>query len=229
MAVGILSIGMMLVATMFPLGMHLTAVAAERTIAAVVADAAFAKIQLFGVDTARTNNNNNCIDFNDVLPSPIVIAPVEFAYPAMEPNGTSQYYWSALCRKVNNISSDRTVQVIVFVSRKRGAGLTYNNNASSMPVPVEVSVGLGTSNNKLNITNTGDEGLILSGCTVVDNVTGQMYRVIERSNDTGTEVVTLDRNWDNGTPAPNKVWVVAPPDGGGADPVIAVFQKLIKF
>jgi len=232
MAVGILSIGMTLVATMFPLAMHLTAVAAERTIAAVVADQAFAKIQLYGVvDFTNTNWGSdpceNCVDFNDVVGSvpSTTIAAAEFAYPAMEPNSTSQYYWSALCRKANSVSSDRTVQVIVFVSRKRGAGLTYQGFDQPVPVLVDVT---SNSSNKLNITNTGDEKLINSGSVIVDNTAGQMYRVIERSADDST-VVILDRNWDADTPAPDKVWVVAPPDSGGAEPVIAVFQKLIKF
>ena len=49
MAVGILSIGMMLIATMFPVGIYLTTVATERTMAAIVADEAIAKIQLYGL------------------------------------------------------------------------------------------------------------------------------------------------------------------------------------
>ena len=218
MAVGILSIGMMLVATMFPLGMHLTAVAAERTIAAVVADQAFAKIQLYGVDMLRLIDPNECVDFNDV--SYNLINSSEFAYPAMEQGGREQYYWSALCRKDNSISSDRTVQVIVFVSRKRGAGLTYQG--LDQPVPIQVTVDQGTDNDELNSITAGEERLINSGSVIVDNATGQMYRVIDRQDN----IIMLDRDWLGGTCI---VWVIAPPDTGGANPTIAVFQKIIKF
>lgn len=218
MAVGILSIGMMLVATMFPLGMHLTAVAAERTIASIAADQAFAKIQLYGVDPSLTSTDK-FVDFNDVLPPTILIDSNEFAYPAMEQGGREQYYWSALCRKANSISSDRTVQVIVFVSRKRGTGLTYDNGASEIPVPVSVSVS--PSGDELTIN--GDETLINPSSTIVDNATGQIYRVTDRLDN----LITLDRNWQGGPSG--TVWTIAPPDSGGANPAIAVFQKIIKF
>lgn len=226
MAVGILSIGMMLVATMFPLAMHLTAVATERTIASIVADQAFAKIQLYSVDISQFTSSTKCVDFNDV--SYYLIDPNEFAYPAMEPSGSGrkQYYWSALCRKINNNSSDRTVQVIVFVSRKRGAGLTYQG--FDQPVPVQINVSQGTNDNELNITTANDERLINSGSVIVDNATGQIYRVIER-DEAGSGVVTLDREWDYNTPAPDKIWIIAPPDSGGANPAIAVFQEIIEF
>lgn len=232
MAVGILSIGMMLVATMFPLAMHLTTVAAERTIAAIVADQAFAKIRLFGVDMSLLTDPNECVDF-EFLTDP-QIDPNEFAYPPTNPlaGSKSQYYWSALCRK-RKVSKkndpDRSVQVIVFVSRKRGAGLTYTDHTSTTydrPVPVRIDIP-SSGGNELDI-NAGDETLIIPGCTIVDNATGQTYRVMDREDDDGT-VVTLDRDWDDDTPEPDKIWVVAPPDTGGADPVIAVFQKIIKF
>ena len=48
-ATGIMAIGLVMVATIFPVGVKLTALTTERTIAAVVADEAFAKIQLYGL------------------------------------------------------------------------------------------------------------------------------------------------------------------------------------
>ena len=50
MAAGILAIGFMLIATIFPVGLKLTTMATERTVAGVVLDEAFAKIRIFGVD-----------------------------------------------------------------------------------------------------------------------------------------------------------------------------------
>ena len=47
MAVGIMAVGMVFIAGVFPVGIHFTTIATERTIAAVVADEAFAKIKLY--------------------------------------------------------------------------------------------------------------------------------------------------------------------------------------
>ena len=48
-ATGIMAIGLVMVATIFPVGVKLTSMSTERTIGAVVADEAFAKIQLYGL------------------------------------------------------------------------------------------------------------------------------------------------------------------------------------
>ena len=48
-ATGIMAIGLVLIATIFPVGVKLTGLSAERSIAAVAADEAFAKIQLYGL------------------------------------------------------------------------------------------------------------------------------------------------------------------------------------
>ncbi|MCJ7673995.1 MAG: hypothetical protein MUO33_02460, partial [Sedimentisphaerales bacterium] len=55
LAVATLAIGMLFIAGTFLAGIHLTAVAAERTTAAVVADEAFAKIKLYGINPADPN------------------------------------------------------------------------------------------------------------------------------------------------------------------------------
>jgi len=48
-ATGIMAIGMVMIATIFPVGVKLTSLASERSIGAVAADEAFAKIQLYGL------------------------------------------------------------------------------------------------------------------------------------------------------------------------------------
>ena len=233
---GILSVGMMLVATMFPLGMHLTAVASERTMAAIVADQAFAKIQLYGVDVDNSlMDPNKCIDFNDVSVNPIDCG--EFAYPPTNPiaGSKSQYYWSALCRKADSYSSDRRVQLIVFASRKRGGGLKYyyrDRDSEELyknadwPVPVFVNIEATVDENIIEVDESDEiyNSFINPSGTILDNATGQIYRILERD---GTDV-TLDRNWAGSTGS-GIVWVIAPPVGGGANPAIAVFQKIIKF
>ena len=48
-AIGLLAVGMLFIAGSFPVSVHFTTVATERTIAATVADEAFAKIKLYGI------------------------------------------------------------------------------------------------------------------------------------------------------------------------------------
>src|SRR3989304_725254 len=50
LAMGTLAVGMLFIAGVFPVSIHFTTVASERTIAAAVADEAFAKIKLYGIN-----------------------------------------------------------------------------------------------------------------------------------------------------------------------------------
>lgn len=221
LAVGTFGIGMIFVAGVFPVAIHFTTVATERTIAAVVADEAFAKIRLYGVVDF---NLPGCINFNDVS----FVNQSEFAYPSTDPNiMQKQYYWSALCRRVD--PNSQLVQVTVFVSRKIVSGTMYVGG-QNWPVPVRVGIsivaGIGNEN-KLTINVPDEETFINDGYTIVDNETGDIYRVVERFADTpGT--IELDRPLQGVNP-PDLVWVVPPPIGGGRYPCIAIYQKVIGF
>jgi prepilin-type N-terminal cleavage/methylation domain-containing protein len=237
-AVGILSVGMIFVAGVFPAGIYLMTIATERTIAAVAADEAFAKIKIYAVgdlndtsDDIRLNNlqENKLMDFNDtVFPATAGIDPNEFAYPSADTNDSKQYCWSALYRRVAP-EPNRLVQVTVFVSRKVSPNLKYRtpngSDDSDWPRPVKVSVSQGSNANELQISG-GNETYINDGYTIVDDATGRIYRVLERYKNPDNTIL-LDRDLDS--PAPNEVWVVPPPVGGGRYPCIAVYQKVIKF
>ena len=231
LSVGTLAVGMLFIAGVFPVGIHFTTVATERTIAAVVADEAFAKIRLYGITDFNSppwpaNPTIECNDFNNVSSFPLNLN--EFTYPSVPGINISQkqYSWSALCRRVELNSP--LVQVTVFVCRKIGAGGEYRSPADpinlkvSYPMPVKIPVPL-VSGNLLTIED-GKENWINDGYTIVDNETGQIYRVLERDADVLNRIV-LDRNWQGG----DSVWVVPPPPGGGRYPCIAVYQKLIRF
>src|SRR4030042_3058651 len=84
MAVGILSMGMMLIATMFPVGIYLTTVATERTMAAIVYDEALAKIQLYGIGSSPPSGIG---DYNDIVG--LTINSTEFSYPSVDPCSTA--------------------------------------------------------------------------------------------------------------------------------------------
>jgi prepilin-type N-terminal cleavage/methylation domain-containing protein len=151
-AVGIMAIGLVMVATIFPVGVKLTSLAAERTVGAVAADEAFAKIQLDGL---RDFQYWPAAQINKIggVPNPAATytecgnylytnvyglgvdkkfntsddiadnAWTELRYPSDASQTDRWYHWSALCRRVG----DKDVQVTVFVCRKAAASLLYRS------------------------------------------------------------------------------------------------------
>jgi prepilin-type N-terminal cleavage/methylation domain-containing protein len=262
-AVGILSIGMVFIAGVFPAGLYYATVATERTIAAITADEAFAKIRIYRIDSNTPPLSTTALtDFNDVSLAG-VIDPNEFLYPSVrtytdkpdDPN--KQYFWSALCRRVEP-DPNRLVQVTVFVSRSISPNLEYcrpdpngsgevawpTPHLADWPTPVKVAVTpsvVSGHERELTIQISNEKMLINDNYTIVDDANGQIYRVLERYRDdsaTAEEedaIILLDRNWE-GT-GPGGVWVVPPPVivnpsvtyTYGRYPCIAVYQKVIKF
>ncbi|MHC4165348.1 MAG: type IV pilus modification PilV family protein [Planctomycetota bacterium] len=225
LAVGTLAVGMIFISGTFLTGIHLSTIATERTIAAVAADEAFAKIRIYGIGMTDPNFASNQLTRFEVL-NPI--AQTEFAYPSTNTRTGKQYYWSALCRPVLSDPTNRLVQVTVLVSRKVGSGTTYRSG-TSRPVPVQVAVSPASgpgNGSRLAITNPAEQTFINGGSTLVDNQTGLLYRVLKRDPDAPNAVV-LDKSWQSG--AAGSVWVVPPPVGGGKYPCVAVYQRVISF
>ncbi|MHC4457117.1 MAG: type IV pilus modification PilV family protein [Planctomycetota bacterium] len=234
LAVGTLAIGMLFIAGVFPVGIHFTTIATERTIAAIAADEAFAKIKLYDnyINLGNLQEQELTTFNDDILSGGLHIDETEFTYPSNEDTDISQkqYCWSALCRRtVGNL-----VQVTVFVCRKTGSNLRYHQPGGGtngdFPVPVKVSVsGVGVRDNELRI-ESGKESFINDGYTIVDDESGRIYRVMERYRALD-DTILLDRYWDQSDPGgpPQIVWVIPPPAGGGRYPCIAIYQKVIKF
>jgi prepilin-type N-terminal cleavage/methylation domain-containing protein len=223
MAVGILSIGLMLIATMFPAALYLTTVASERTMAAIVADEAFAKIKLYGITGASDVNDYN--DFTSMNSN-------EFSYPSVDPCSTksSQYYWSAVYKK-----ADPNYLFTVFVARKTSPSHTYwrwrNNLSYDSPRLVKVAVTvpiIGATD--LTVQNTAEAKYINPPTAVLDNATCKIYRIIDRKEVGVTQIVTLDRPWED---APSLladyIWLIPPPQSGGKNADIEVYQEIIRF
>jgi len=197
LAVGTLGIGMLFIAGTFLAGIHFSTISAEQTTAAIAADEAFAKIQLYSINL--TNLAADQLKPYEALRS---IDPNEFAYPSTNIDAShKQYYWSALCRLLDSSTATRLVQVTIFVSRKVGSAASYRGG-KGWPIPMQVVIS----------GNTGSNSLI--------------YRVLKRDVDQ-PNLVILDRPWQ-GSPA-DSVWVVPPPIGGGRNPTIAIYQKVMRF
>ena len=252
MSVGTLAIGMLFIAGVFPVGIHFTTVATEQTIAAVVADEAFAKIRIYAVGELGDPGDDIDLDaldidelkgFNDVLDPAVDMNSNGFAYPSDPTIDISQkkYFWSALCRLTEDYGGNNPnppVQVTVFVCRKVNPHLQYPDPSGSgvvnWPRPVPVDVSPAGEDNELEIDSSNQETYINDDCRIVDDRTGRLYRVLKRYPYPDDNTILLDRNWDDedwdGSPSPpQRVWVVPPPVNGGRNPCIAIYQKVIRF
>jgi prepilin-type N-terminal cleavage/methylation domain-containing protein len=244
LAVGVLAIGLLFVGGTFLTGIHFSIISTERTIAAVTAEEAFAKIRLYGVDF---NDPGLTADQLTVFKAPRLIPKYELMYPSDTASmSQKQYCWTALCRRINRDS--KLVQVTVLISRKAGSSTQYWGRQSpggwpgleqiSLPWPILVSVTRDAAHNANELSiedavasdSVDERTFINDGSIIVDNMTGQIYRVLERRADQPDRIV-LDRPWQGeGTLSTGSwVWVVSPPVGGGGDPCIAVYQRVIRF
>jgi len=258
LAVGTLAVGMVFIAGVFPVAIYYSTISSERTIAAVVAEEAFAKIkqQIGNLDSIDTDyffnqlDDEECVDFNEALPANTQFETWEYRYPSTEARMQKQYCWSALCRlteDANSINNPRPlVQVTVFVCRKAGLNLKYpepgsttSNSTVDWPAPFNVDVDPGTEDNELRISNSTEKNYINDGCTIIDDRTGRIYRVLDRYKGTDDDTILLDKDWierdwddrisSSGSNNPSEVWVIPPPVNGGRYPCIAVYQRLMIF
>ena len=258
LAIGILSVGMVFIAGVFPVAIHFTTISTERTIAAVVADEAFAKIKLYADPECDGISNidfgflqlNNQVSFNDpnVFSGAINIAPGEFTYPSTDTDISQKHYcFSALCRLT--APNSRLVQVTVFISRKIGPILRYYApNMTLMPSDPDYGKVVDFSG-AITVDWPRPVKVVVVADLVKPNVI-HIFRPQERKfiND-GCRILdnaagriyrvmecypppdddTILLDGDWQVGSENNVWVVPPPTGGGRYPCIAVYQKEIRF
>jgi hypothetical protein len=235
LAVGTLAIGMIFIGGTFLVAIHLSGVSADQTTAAIVANEAFAKIRIFGVNMGVGDPNlgiNYSTRYRFEAPTLSPFAYDEFAYPSTRTLGHKQYFWSALCRLAPNDPARRTLQVTVFVSRKVGAATRYRdplyplNPNKWIDWPVAMPVGVSGAIDDPVLKITGDASWIGTGYTIVENSTGEIFRVVNQGP--GPQIaLDPDKPWRwNGA---GVVWVVPPPIGRGKGPCIAVYQGELRF
>lgn len=245
MAMGVLTVGMLMVAGTFPVGIHLTAVSTERTLGAVAADEAFAKIRLYGSRmnlssvTLTASNTQKTYDFNDVYTNYTntsdKITSSEFEYPSvLGAQIDKRYNWSALFR-FSNVNDANQCQITVFVSRKVSDAMQYYSQAlttyapttspiSSRPVPTLIGSVSGSQNQNYINVSAANIVYFSDDSVIVDNATGKIYRVIELDQVAG--VIYLDRKLED---AVSDIWVVPVPIDGGKNPCVGVYQRIINF
>jgi len=231
MAVGTLAVGMIFIGGTFLVGIHFTTISSERTIATVVAQEAFSKVRIFGVDAYDPNwipgVRFTPLELLKPWSDPDVVAPAEFAYPSTPTVADKQYFWSALCRRLPS-DPNHSLQVVVFVSRKVGAASLYEGPdplaPSDRPIPMLVGVAGTPGSNVLGIVDSGrrETRWVRPGQTIVENSTGRIYRVVDR--DAAGQVI-LDKPWLGD----DAVWVVPPPVAGGRGPCIDVYPGTVRF
>jgi hypothetical protein len=103
-------------------------------------------------------------------------------------------------------------------------------------VLINVDRRLTTTDNEIVVldpvsSDSVDERTFVSnGSILVDNATGQMYRVMERSADELGKVV-LDRDWEGADLSQDSswMWVVPSAATGGKNPGVAVYQETLRF
>jgi Tfp pilus assembly protein PilV len=257
MAVGTLAIGMTFISGTFLAGIYFATLSTERTIAAVAAEEGFAKMRIFGLDVADPNlKTAGFVLYDDLATLPAN----ESLYPSTRADTARQYSWAAICRRVadgndvvdgNEVAASRDlVQCVVFVNRETGGNSTYHKRrtgtngpqleTSDLPCPVRVNIAQDATpaapaeilvKDAVASDAIDERTFVNAGSVLVDDGTGQIYRVLERS-EIDPAKITLDRHWKGSdlTGADGGwVWVIPPPVAGGRIPGVAAYQKIIRF
>lgn len=246
LAVATLAIGLTFIAGTFLTGVYFSTTSTERSVAAVAADEALAKVRIYGLDPNNANlKTDGCVPYEQL----VTIPAEEYLYPSTREESTRQYSWAVICRRLS--TTGRLVQCTVFISRQT-AGATYwarktgtdwpqlGTANPDLPRPLRVNLvqEAGTTNlNEVSIqdavpSDTVDERTFINdGSVLVDDKTGQIYRVLERYANR-PEKIKLDRSWTGGAltpPAGGWVWVVPPAASGGRDPTVSVYQEVLRL
>jgi prepilin-type N-terminal cleavage/methylation domain-containing protein len=221
MAVAILATGMLFVGGTFMLGVYYSTRATEQTIAAVVAEEAVNKIRLYGLDAndpgqvIRSTGLTRYVHDGGRKAVPVD----QFRYPsAAVETFDKQYTWSALCRWTDPDVESHLLQVTVFVCR----GLTAGDVLTPDRLEVRGVSGAGKEDQVQFVG--GAAGQIYERSVLVDDATGQVYRIVEELAQEGT--VRLNLDWQGG--ATGAVWAMRRPASGGRNPCVAVFQTEVR-
>ena len=245
MAVSTLAVGMIFVGGTFLAGIYFATLSTERTIATVAADEAFAKMRLYRLNPYDARlATDRFVPYEELVEIP----ESEQLYPSTDANSVREYSWAALCKRAEG--NNRLVEVTVFIGRRIGTNTRYwareagedvlDLEEVELPRPVRLNViqAAGDDEDELTIEDavasdeTEEEKFVNDGATLVDDQTGQIYRVLERYAGDNAGRIKLDRDWEGEslTGADGGwVWVVPRPATGGRSPLVAVYQEVLRF
>ncbi len=150
-AVGILGVAMIFVAGIFPVGLRFAQISIDRTTAAIAANEAFAKIQLYSNEINPQIypqlRSDRCRDFNDWFDeidssNDYIVDVNTFSYPTDNTIkfDKKHYCWSALLRRTdqfrpdpNKPDSSHDVQATVFVCSRQAPTVRYYQPDANSP------------------------------------------------------------------------------------------------
>lgn len=174
---------------------------------------------------------------------------IELWYPSVVPVKDKKYHWSVLARRTGT----NELQLTAFVTRLMDGAAGYYDMVGAQatpflgwPVPVIVNVGINPADaNEVKVDLTSPLsyksvavaseilGFFTEGCTIVDDLTGDIYRVVElKDSDAviGNETLVLNRQYyDQNGDNKGLIWVVPPAVGSTRNPCIAVQQRIVRF
>ena len=258
LAAGILVIGFMLIAGTLPVGIKLTAMGTERTIGAVAADEAFAKVQLFGISDPAAwpiDPNVHCVDYAGVSQLIANANSAEYSYPSTDIRpDIKKYHWAAMCKYNLADHGLDTFQVTVFVSRDTGLNTKYPYSDYTglplladadypRPIPILVEPVDAMGNviaagwaDRIHVLTAEFAGLITDESVLLDDRTGQIMRVLKRDKIDPTFITLEDALFKVDSLqvpvpvlAPRYVWAIPPAKGSGRYPSVGVYQRTISF
>ena len=221
-AMGIMTVGMMLVLTLFPLGVQLTIKSVQDNMASIVAEEAFAKVRLhiddasafmgdsslktdetasyYHFDTSGDIKSLNGVDIEEwdtYYPSTVLRAAADADQPK-----ESKYSWSALVRPVNKAAGIFQVTVLVFHRSAfqaifyDGSGTAVNKGTSAKLQPLKVKIDYATAVHQDDwLKLDGEYWLIAENSPVIDDKTGRLYSIEERRINGNTVEFRIDRDW----------------------------------
>lgn len=250
----VIGLGLILVATVFPVGIKLTTVATERAVGVLAANEAAAKVQLWGfppladwapeITDPQTTPHTQCVLYPILLRKkfPLLtdaqfaaLTEAEFTYPSAADSGAGKYFTAVLCRALDGSQ----VQITALAMRALAADSRFwkPDGAADGVRPVPLKVKTAWINQRPLELEVKPDGwatpapyvFFTDGATIIDDKSGLIYQVFEvKSRGAATRnILVLDRGWE-GDPD-GAVWVVPPAVGSSRNPLVGAVQTIVSL
>ena len=246
-SMGIFAVGMVLVMSVFPLGLSLTVQNAEQTIASAAADSFENKIKILAPTSSATNFT--ALNFRTIQSvfdlSGDGVSDSVFLYPSDTVADDGVYVICAIGKLV----SSPDVRLIEFVCRKSYKSNLYRttddplssdkDDWEALPEPVKVEMDkdidtdkpgniLKLDNDWINMSNPAWTDFIVPNSLIVADNTGDQFKVEEVLADGFFRINKFLTDADRANI--EFIWLVPPAaNGGNKSPAVAVYESIIEF